>query len=152
MMTCINVTEFVLISIDWNASFEKCCNFYSNNWTIKIQNNLFKIIIYTFKMSHLRYQYQLNSFSGKCLSFSAMVLIHLLTMHYKFFFLYGYHSSYQLLENYQTKHGDDYFHYFVNVWFFITFVIIYNALFKTPLSFTYVRFITIILRICRFKF
>ena len=44
---------------------------------------------------------------------SAMVLIHLLTMFHQFFFLCGYHSSYQLFENYPTKRGNDYFHYYV---------------------------------------
>ena len=33
------------------------------------------------------------------LACSKMVLIHLLTMLHRFFFLYGYHSFYQLFEN-----------------------------------------------------
>ena len=44
---------------------------------------------------------------------STMALIHLLTMFHQFFFLYGYHSSYQRFENCPARRGDDYFHYYV---------------------------------------
>ena len=83
---------------------------------------------------------------------SLMVSIHLLTVLHQFFFLYGYHSSYQLIENCPTKRGDDYFHYnvFKYMIFFVMFVLIYNVLLKTSLSLTYVRFITINLRTCTF--
>ena len=35
-------------------------------------------------------------------------------MLHQFFFLNGYRSSYKLFENYPSKRGDGYFHYYVS--------------------------------------
>ena len=60
------------------------------------------------------------------LACSTMVLIYLLTMFHQFFFLYGYHISYQLFGNRPTKRENDYFHPYFH--FFITFFMINNEL------------------------
>ena len=64
-MTCINVAEFCTnqltwkrLQYDWNGSFEKCCNFYLNNYELLFVKYLISNIFS--KNLHLKFYWLLQ--------------------------------------------------------------------------------------------